>query len=81
MGGECELGVAGGVSASVDSSVGREGTAGRVGLEPGLLGEPGRQGEQHVQRPRGGTMKLGNIKEANVAGASRRRVVGQESER
>lgn len=45
------LGEVEGMSCNLDS----EATTEKVGLEPDLLGEPSRQWEQHVQRPRGGT--------------------------
>lgn len=69
--GECVPGVAGGVSCKF-RQYGQEGTTGRVGLEPGLLGEPSRPGEWYLQRPRGGTVLASSrsIREAGMAGVT-----------
>lgn len=68
-GGECVPGVARGTSCKL-RQYSQEGTAGKVGLGPGLLEQPSQQGEQYVQRPGGGTELASsrNIKEASMAG-------------
>ena len=47
-GGECVPGVARGTSCKL-RQYSQEGTAGKVGLGPGLLEQPSQQGEQYVQ--------------------------------
>lgn len=70
-GGECVPGVARGTSCKL-RQYSQEGTAGKVGLGSGLLEQPSQQGEQYVQRPRGGTELASsrNIKEASMAGVT-----------
>lgn len=65
--GECVPGVVGGASCKF-RQYSQEGTTGRVELEPGLLGEPSRQGE----RPRGGTVLASSrsVREAGMAGVT-----------
>lgn len=70
-GGECVPGVARGTSCKL-RQCSQEGTAGKVGLGSGLLEQPSQQGEQYVQRHRGGTELASsrNIKEASMAGVT-----------
>lgn len=69
--GECVPGVVGGASCKF-RQYSQEGTTGRVELEPGLLGEPSRQGERYMQRPRGGTVLASSrsVREAGMAGVT-----------